>query len=570
VKYSSSHIRLAGVCALFLGCLFVLVWRLYTFQVRDSAHYQQLADDERRAEIPIVPQRGALLDTNGNPLAISVMYDSVYALGPLVGDPDATASALSPVLQQPASDIRALIDKTNQRPVVLKSSVPSSVSEQVQALNLSGVYLDKEPIRQYPEGSMAAQVLGWVGRDASGLGGVELSWDTELAGTPGVIDTEKDTSGQEITLGRRLVTPPVEGVDLELTLDRYMQRAAQRLLDKAVIDNKASGGLILIMDPRTGDIIAAANNPTFDLTADPIYNPDQAGNYKTKIVTDQYEPGSTMKLVTMSSAIDDGLVTPDTTLQDNGYVNVAGTIIHNWNGAANGTESMTQVLLNSANVGAAWVSAKMGPEDFYSHVQRYGFGQLTGIRLPGEVSGSVRTNTSDRWSTVDLATNAFGQGIAVTPVQLLTAISALGNDGMLMQPRIVRAMRDASGDHPIAPVQVRQVVSADTAHKVRGMMVAVHEQEALKPYRVWGYHLAAKTGTADTPTNVGYNVALTIGSVVSLVPADQPRFSILIRIDGPEKLYGGVVAAPVLHDLAQELLDYYRIPPSDPDQLVDH
>src|SRR5262249_35779387 len=175
-----------------------------------------------------------------------------------------TANALSPILEQPASDIRALIDKTNQRPVVIKSSVPSSVSEQLQALNLSGVYLDTEPIRQYPAGSLAAQVRRAVGSDGSGLGGVELPYDTELAGKPGVTDTEKDTSGQEITLGRRLVTPPVEGVDLELTLDRYMQRVAQRLLDKAVIDNKASGGLILIMDPHTGDIIAAANNPTFD------------------------------------------------------------------------------------------------------------------------------------------------------------------------------------------------------------------------------------------------------------------------------------------------------------------
>jgi cell division protein FtsI/penicillin-binding protein 2 len=561
---SGSHVRLAFVCALFAGSLLVLLWRLYTFQIRDAAHYQQLADDERRAEIPIVPQRGALLDTNGNPLAVSVMYDSVYALGPLVGDPDATAAALSPILEQPASALRALIDKTNQRPVVLRSRVSSSVSERVQQLNLPGIYLDKEPIRQYPEGSIAAQVLGWVGRDFKGLGGVELAWDDELAGTPGVIDTEKDTSGQEITLGRRLVTPPREGVDLVLTIDRYVQRVAQRLLDQAVRTNKASGGLILVMEPSTGDILAVANNPTFDLTADPIYNPDQASSYKTKIVTDQYEPGSTMKLITMSSAIDEGLVTPDTVMQDNGYVTIDGITIHNWDGAANGPSTMTQVLIHSANVGAAWVSAKLGPDLFYEHIDRFGFGRPTGVRLPGEVAGSVRTNAAGGWTRVDLATNSYGQGIAVTPLQLLRAISALGNDGVMMKPRIVRAEQAAGATRPLEPEPAGRVVSAETAAEVRRMMVAVHEQEALKPYRVPGYHISAKTGTADTPTNAGYNTAVTIGSVVALVPSDRPRFSVLIRLDGPEKLYGGVVAAPVLHDLAQELLAYYGIPPSDP------
>jgi cell division protein FtsI/penicillin-binding protein 2 len=558
-----SRIRLAFVCALFAGSLLVLVWRLYTFQIRDAAHYQQLADDERRAEIPIVPQRGALIDTGGNPLAVSVMYDSVYTFGPLVGDADATAAALSPIIGQPAPAIRALIDKTNQRPVVLRSRVSSSIGERVQQLNLPGIYLDKEPIRQYPEGSLAAQVLGWVGRDFNGLGGIELAWDKDLAGTPGVIDTEKDTSGQEITLGRRLVTPPREGVDLVLTIDRYVQRTAQRLLDEAVKTNKASGGLILVMEPSTGSLLAVANNPTFDLTADPIYKPDQAANYKTKAITDQYEPGSTMKLITMSSAIDEGVVSPTTVMQDNGYLSIDGATIHNWDGAANGPSTMTQVLIHSANVGAAWVSGKMGPDLFYEHVQRYGFGQPTGIRLPGEVPGSVRSNTSEGWSRVDLATNAFGQGIAVTPLQLLTAISALANDGMMMKPRIVRAERDATGVRSLDPEPTRQVVSASTASQMRAMMVAVHEQEALKPYRVWGYHIAAKTGTADTPTNVGYNTALTIGSVMALVPADQPRFSVLIRLDGPERLYGGVVAAPVLHDLAQELLAYYGIPPND-------
>ncbi|TME38627.1 MAG: penicillin-binding protein 2 [Chloroflexi bacterium] len=556
---------MALICAMFVGCGVVLVWRLYTLQVLDTTRYQQLADDERHAQIPIAPSRGALLDTNGNPLVVSVRYDSVYVLGSLVGGADRAdklATTLSPVLGVPAADLRAAIDPASSRPLVLKSGVPSAVAAQVQQLALPGVYLDSEPRREYPEGSLAAQALGFVGRDYTGLTGVELSYDQELAGTPGVIDTEKDTAGQEIALGRRLLTAPRQGSDLVLTLDRYVQRVAERLLNQAVMDNHATGGLILVMEPRTGNILAAANNPTYSLTADEVYNPRQADRYKAKIVTDQYEPGSTLKTITMSAAIDQGLVTPGTTMNDTGMAVVAGSTIRNWNGAANGTSTMTDVLIHSSNVGMTWVSGVLGADRLYEYFARYGFGQPTGLRLPGEVGGTVRTNHDAGWTRVDQATNAYGQGIAVTPVQLLQSVAVFANDGQLVRPRLVRAIRGPDGPREMAPEVERQVISPKTAHTMLQMMVAVHEQPDLKAYRVAGYHIAAKTGTADTPTNVGYNTALTIGSLVAVFPADAPRFAVLIRLDGPEKLYGGLVAAPVLKDLAQELLTYYRVPPS--------
>jgi cell division protein FtsI/penicillin-binding protein 2 len=557
--------RLGLICALFVGCALVLVWRLYTFQVLDSARYQRLADAERHAEIPIIPVRGALFDTNGSPLAVSVRYDSVYVLGSLVGSParaDALAGTLSPLLDVPATQLRAAIDPANGRPVVLKSSVPSALAQQVQQLALPGVYLDKEPVRQYPEGSLAAQVLGFVGHDFTGLGGLELSYDDELAGTPGAIDTEKDTGGQEIALGRRLLTPPRQGSDLVLTLDRYVQRVAERLLNQAVVNTKSSGGLILVMEPHTGNILAAANNPTYNLTADQIYNPALIDRYRAKIVTDQYEPGSTLKTVAMSAAIDQGLVSPGTTINDTGVAKVDESIIHNWNGAANGISTMTEVLIHSSNVGMTLVSGMLGPDRLYDYYARYGFGQPTGLRLPGEVGGTVRTNRDPGWTRVDLATNAYGQGIALTPVQLLQAVAVFANQGQLVRPRLVRAILGPDGVHDLAPEVERQVISPATARTMLQMMQAVHEQQDLRPYRVAGYHLAAKTGTADTPTNVGYNTELTVGSLVALFPADDPRFAVLIRLDGPEKLYGGIVAAPVLKDLAQELFTYYRVPPS--------
>ena len=561
----AGQVRLALICALFGGCAVVLVWRLFTFQVLDTEHYQRLAQNERHAEIPILPVRGALLDTNGSPLALTVRYDSVYVLGSLVGGAsraDAVANALSPILGVPVDQLRSAIDPQNGRPVVLKSGVPSNIAEQVQQLGLPGVYLDKEPQRQYPEGSLAAQILGFVGKDFSGLAGLELSYEQELAGTPGVIDTQKDTAGQEITPGRTLLTPPRQGSDLVLTLDRYVQRVAERLLNQAVIDNKASGGLILIMEPRSGNILAAANNPTFNLTANQIYDPRQADRYKAKIVTDQYEPGSTMKTLTMSAAIDQGIVTPNTTMQDGGIAVVGGAVIHNWNGLGNGTSTMTQILIHSSNVGMTWVSGKLGPDLEYEYLKRFGLGQPTGLRLPGEVPGMMRTNKDPGWTVVDRATNAFGQGIAVTPVQLLQAVAVFANDGQLVRPRVVRAIRGPDGTQDLAPEVERQVVSPATAHTILQMMVAVDEQPDLVADRVPGYRIALKTGTADTPTDVGYNTALTIGSLVSIFPADAPRFVVLIRLDGPQRLYGGLVAAPVLKDLAQELLTYYRVPPT--------
>jgi cell division protein FtsI/penicillin-binding protein 2 len=561
----AGQVRLALICALFGGCALVLVWRLFTFQVLDAEHYQHLAQTERHTEIPIIPVRGALVDTNGSPLALTVRYDSVFVLGSLIGSgakADTVATALSPILGAPVEELRAKMDLQSGTPVVLKSGVPSNVAEQVQQLGLPGVYLDKEPQRQYPEGSLAAQVLGFVGKDFSGLAGLELSYDQELAGTPGVIDTQKDTAGQEITPGRTLLKPPRQGSDLILTIDRYVQRVAERLLNQAVIDNKASGGLILVMEPRTGNILAAATNPTFNLTADQIYDPRQADRYKAKIVTDQYEPGSTLKTLTMSAAIDQGIVTPNTTMEDTGVAVVGGAVIHNWNGLGNGTSTMTQILIHSSNVGMTWVSAKLGPDLEYEYLKRFGLGQPTGLRLPGEVPGTIRTNKDPGWTVVDRATNAFGQGIAVTPVQLLQAVGVFANDGQLVRPRLVRAIRGPDGTQDIAPDVERQVVSPATAHTLLQMMVAVDEQPDLVPDRVPGYRIAVKTGTADTPTDVGYNTALTIGSLEAIFPADAPRFVVLIRLDGPEKLYGGLVAAPVLKDLAQELLTYYRVPPT--------
>ena len=482
-----SQTRLALICALFAGCALVLVWRLFTLQVRDAPHYQQLGDDERRASIPIVAKRGALLDTNGYPLAVSVRYDSVYVLGSLVGNPDDVAAALSPILEHAARGCcgRRSIRKQRGRlccAVASRRRWPSASS----SLRCPACTWTPSRSREYPEGSLAAQVLGFVGHDFTGLGGLELSYDQELAGTPGAIDSEQDTSGQEITLARRLLTPPREGDDLVLTLDRYVQRTAERLLNQAVVDNRASGGLIMVMEAKTGALLAIANNPTYNLTADEIFDQQQADRYKSKVVTDQYEPGSTLKSIAMASAIDAGVVTPGTQMNDTGLANVAGTLIRNWNFAANGPSTMTDILIHSSNVGMTWVSGQLGPDRLYDYYARFGLGQPTGVRLPGEVSGTVRTPRDPGWTRVDLATNAYGQGIALTPMQLCRRSRCWPMTANWCARDWCAQIRSPDGVSDIEPEVERQVISPATAHTLLKMLVAVHEQEALKPYRVAG------------------------------------------------------------------------------------
>lgn len=555
--------RLVALCVIFAACATLLVYRIYDHQVVQYDRYVALASDEHTFKKQIVPRRGDILDRNGNPLAVSVMYQSLYAYPPRIKDPVTTADKLSAILGEPRDSILEKL-RSSQSVVSIKQKLPLDVSTKIANLALPGTLLLQEPFRGYPEGNIAPQILGFVGKDFQGLAGLELSLDSDLGGVPGLLDAEKDTTGSEIAIGRKELIPPKDGSDAVLTIDRYIQRMAERELADAVKENKATGGLIIIMDPKTGEILAAANLPTYDLTAGEVFDPSKQALYKPTIATDFYEPGSVMKLVTMSSAINEGLVGPDTTFNDTGIAVIDGAVIRNWDFGVPGTESMTQVLINSSNIGAQWVAGKLGPERFYRYVDAFGFGKRTGVELPGEVTGMVRTPSDPTWGRIDLATNSFGQGIAVTPLQMITAIATIANDGVLPKPRFVKGFRDGDSYREVPPVQVRRVMSAETAQKVTGMMVHVVEDNSLRLAVVPGYKIAGKTGTADLPTLSGYNTSVTYGSQIGFAPVADPRFIVLVRLDGAEKLYGGQVASPVFKRIAQQLFAYMSIAPSEP------
>lgn len=549
---------------MFLGVGLLLGYRLFNLQVGEHDRYDAIAQEERLQQTTLPARRGAVLDTNGNPLAVSVQYATVEVVGADVTDPATTAAQLAPLLELRPQEILTRIDPRSRLLRPIKSGLPSAVAVQVEELRLPGIFQRQVPARVYPEGSLAAQVLGFVGRDSEGLAGIEFSMDEALTGKPGLVQAERDTEGNELPFGQRVLVEPEQGADLVLTIDRFVQRLAERTLAEAVASNKASGGQILVMEPKTGAILAMASWPTYNLTDEDRFKPGQEALYKTVQVTNQYEPGSVMKAVTMAAGLEERLVTPSTKVNDTGLVEIGGAILRNWDFRANGPITMTEVLIRSSNIGAQSVSGLLGPDRFYRYIDAFGFGRPTGVNLPGEVAGTVRTPADVGWSRVDLATNAYGQGIAVTPLQMLAAISTIANDGLRMKPRIVREIRRAGRVEPVPPEPIQQVVSPETARTLTEMMVAVLEQPALEPHRVAGYRFAGKTGTADFPTNLGYTSGKTYASIVAFGPLPDPRFSVLIRLDAPEAIYGGVVAAPVLKRLLEEMLSYYRIPATVP------
>jgi cell division protein FtsI/penicillin-binding protein 2 len=555
--------RLALLCILFAASAVGLLYRVYTYQVVDYDRYRTLATDEHSFKKEIVPRRGDILDRNGSPLAVSVMYQSLFAYPPNVKDLNGTAEKLAPLLGEPKESIVSKLQSTKSI-VALRQKLPAEVSTKIASLGLPGTILMDEPFRGYPEGNIAAQLIGFVGQDFQGLAGLELAIDRELKGEPGLLDAERDTSGDEIAIGRREEVPPRDGANAILTIDRYIQSLAERELAAGIKDYKAHGGFIIIMDPKTGGILAAATQPTYDLTADEIYDPSREALYKSTIATDAYEPGSVMKLVTMSAGLEEKLVTPETTIVDNGSVMIDGVRIHNWDFSGPGKETMTQVLINSANVGAQYVSGLLGADRFYRYVDAFGFGKITGVDLPGESSGQVRTPKDQSWTRIDLATNAYGQGISVTPIQMITAVAAIANDGVLPKPMLVKAFQEGDSIREVPPVQVRRVISSETAKTLTGMMVHVVEDNSLKLSVVPGYKIAGKTGTADLPIASGYNTSVTYASQIGFAPVDDPQFVMMVRLDGPEALYGGQTASPVFKKVAEQLFNYLKIPPTGP------
>ncbi len=559
--------RLKALLWVSMLVIVLLVGKLFYVQVAQSHLLGAKARAEHLLARQLDPPRGKIYDRNGVVLAsdrnLYRLYADPSAMRERGIDPEYVARKLSPIVHVPERDIVQDLSAQGQWVSIATRLTPDQ-KDAIARLDIYGLGLDPSPARVYPNGTLAAQVLGFTNFDGVGSYGLEGYYNSYLTGKPGEILGQRDANGNWIALGPRQVTPPEPGADLHLTLDSTIQYYAEQVLDDTVREQHATGGSIIVMDPKTGAILAMASAPTYD--PNQFYKYTNASVFVNPAISGIYEPGSTFKIVTMAAGLSEGVITPYTWFNDPGYLNVYGQTIYNWDRQPHPHETMIQVLEHSANVGAAWVAQRVGKDAFYRHLQDFGFGQKTGIDLQGEEDGMLILPSNKDWAPINLLTNAYGQGIGVTPLQLITAEAAVTNGGLLMRPYVVSEItRDGKVIKKNHPVVVRRVMTPQVANTLKGMMATNAEYGEYEVSRVPGYTVGAKTGTASIATKYGYSDRWTVASFIGFSPVKDPRFIILVKIDKPQKSrWGSEVAAPAFRELAKKLYAYMGIPPDKP------
>lgn len=524
----------------------------------------------RAKEIPIRAPRGDIVDRRRLPLASNLTSESVFAVPVQVRDKAGTALELSRILDRPVEQI---LEKLNRRSSYeyIKRKVTEEEARAIRTLQqqggLQGIGLEPEAKRYYPEGSLAAHVLGFAGIDNQGLAGLEYYYDQYLRGENGAIEVEYDARGYEIAGGLKRIVPPRPGLTLVSTIDKAIQLIVERDLEKVIATTNAKRAAIIVMDVRSGEIIALAASPTYD--------PNRYGEYDPRLwrmwlVADTVSPGSIFKPVTAAGAMEEGLIAPDTPFYDTGCVRIQdGTKpICNWNNSGFGSGTLADVVRTSSNVGFATIGVKLGADRFYKWLEAFNLRSRTGIDIPGEAVGLALSLDQARKHPRDLATQAFGQTLTVSPVQMLAAVNAIANDGRWVQPHLMREMLDAAGNVVRRHNTVtRQVISAETARELHLMMEQVVSSGTGRAAQVKDYRVAGKTGTAEKFEHGVKVEGRYIASFVGFAPVPNPKVSVLVMIDEPQGLsYGGQVAAPVFGMMVGDILRYLGIPPAGAEQ----
>jgi cell division protein FtsI/penicillin-binding protein 2 len=554
------------VFVLFVG---LIGYRVVSVQVVRSGEFSQWAKAERMQENIVSARRGEIFDARGVRLATNVPANRVSAILDQVADKHLAAEQLAPLIDRPAGEIEDALSQPDLEWVTLARHISPELSGQIEGLNLDGIVLDPEPSRVYPFGAFASQLLGFTNDDLQGNYGIEGEYNDILDGTPGKLIGERDAAGNVIGLTQSTWDSPVDGADIVLTLDSAVQQAIEQILDEVVSEHHALGGTILVQDTQTGAILGIANRATYD--------PNDYGDvtdpsvYLNPAISTIYEPGSTFKSIVMAIGIDSGAVTPDTIFNDApGYVALAdGSKIRNFENEVFGDISMRQVLQYSSNLGAIYVAEQIGEQRFYQSLQDFGFGVATGVDLQGEEAGILTLPNEAGWNDALQYTNAFGQGIACTPLQLVNAFSSIVNGGRLMQPYIVSEIHDGDNVTTTQPTQLRQVISPESSATMREMLESVVHYDGSLYSKVPGYRIGAKTGTAQVPSpDGGYIEDATIASIVGFGPVADPRFTVLVKIDQPQKGETGLaVSSPALTKVFEQLFMLYGIPPTEPEEV---
>lgn len=555
--------RYPFIFTIFVFLFILIISRLFYWQVVKAEMLSELAKSQYSGLIKASPKRGEIRTSDGFPIATNKVSYQLYVNPTEVKDRRQTVSALSSILDITQASISAqlLPDKAW---VLIKSGILASKKEEIEKMQLPGVGFEEHYARFYPEASMAAHLVGFVGQNETGYRGyvgLEGFYDRLLKGKEGYSVELHDSLGRPIIPKRTPMISGSDGSNLLLSLDRSVQFLVEQKLKDGIEKYGALGGTIGVMDPQTGDIIAMASSPSFSPTK---YWENDEGLYKNPFITNTYEPGSTLKPIIMASAMDAGLITPQTKCNIcGGPVTVSDYDLHTWNDKYYKDTNMIDVIRHSDNTGMVFVALKLGVDRMISYLTKFGIGELTDIDLQGEAEPSLKSRSA--WYDVDLATAGFGQGVSVTPIELLTAFSALANDGKIVKPRVVTAFENSSGEILKIPTKVSNApISSKTAKIMTEMLVNAVDKGEAQWTRLKGYRIAGKTGTASIPVKGHYDPNSTITSFIGFAPAEKPKFIMLVILNKPTaSIYASETAAPIFFDIARDLLTYYGIPPSE-------
>lgn len=575
--------RIYFIRFLFLSLLFAIAARLFYWQVVRADELSAMAENQHFKDVKIKANRGNILFSDNSMLASTNPIFSLYGLPKVLTNEEKNKVAFAlakSLFEDESADIldpqtkflkidaikQDILSKLSQDLywVLLKKNISLSLKNKIEEQNLPGLGFEQSSGRFYPEGSSAAHILGFVGSNAKGENtgyfGLEGYYDGELKGTSGFIRHEKDALGIPILIGRFFSADALNGKTLVLNIDQTVQYIVEQNLKKGIEKYGAKAASAVVMDPKTGAVLALASYPNYD----PLKYYDYPKEfYKNPVVADQYEPGSTFKVLVMAAAINDDLVKPDTKCDVcGGPVSLGGFSIRTWNNKYYPDSTMKDVIIHSDNTGMVFVSSKLGLDRMYKYIEDFGFGQATNVDLQDEFSPDIRPK--DQWREIDLATSSFGQGIAVTPIQMITAVSAIANGGYLMEPHIVKRIIGEDGSYEIKPKVIRQVIEGSSAKIIMELMVAAVDDGEAKVFKPKGFKIAGKTGTAQIPVAGHYDPNKTIASFIGFAPADDPKFVMLIRYDQPSaSIFGSETAAPTFFNIAKDLFLYYKITPTE-------
>ncbi len=563
--------------------LLALVFRIGWIQIIKGEEYIELAQQQQIRDETILAKRGLIYDRNGNELALNV---SNYTLW---GNPnkiiksknkDKIISKLLSILPISENDLGNMLLTKKSNLVKVMSDLDKSTSDKIKAENLDGLWIERNSTRYYPEGNFASHIIGHTTADNRGLSGIELKYDKYLSGLPGRWIRTTDAVGRELPYGYQEYHAPTPGLNVVLTIDEVIQHFVEEAINKALADTKAKRVMGIVMDPRSGDILAMATTPSYDpnnprtpVDKSLVKNYNILDNedkqiiwnkmWRNPIISDTYEPGSTFKLITAAAGLEESAVEPNSLFYDKGYIEVSGVKLKCWRYYnPHGEQTFAEAVQNSCNPVFVEVAQRLGLDTYYKYIENFGFINPTGIDLPGESSGIIQPKS--QVGPVELGTISYGQGISVTPLQLITAISSIGNSGRLMQPKIVKELVDDSGEivKRYEPKMLRQILSEKTAKELLLIMESVVSEGSGKNAAIPGYRIGGKTGTADKVINGQYADGKVYSSFVGLAPIDDPKLSVLIIIDEPQgEHFGSLTAAPVVHDILSDTFRYLEIEP---------